>query len=113
MPRRPHRGLSPDVGLVTSVSEGGLEPFFITEPSLKSPVSKPTLSSADAPEQQDEVDADGPAARAVVVDVAAHHGEVALDTPHGSTEFRPQRYLREPKARSWASRSPPRLGLGF
>ena len=94
-----------DVGQVTSVSEGGPEPFFFSEPPLTSPVSKSTPSSADAPEQQDEVDADGPAARAAVVDVAAHHGAVALDTPHGSTEFRPQRYLREPNARSWPPRS--------
>ena len=32
----------------------------------------------------------GPTARALVFDVAAHHKEVALATPHGSTEFRPR-----------------------
>ena len=51
-------------------------------------MSKSTPSSADVPEEQDEVDADAPVDRAVVVDVAAHHGEVALATPQGSTEFR-------------------------
>lgn len=57
---------------------------------MKSPASTSTPSSADVPEEQDEVDADGPVDRAVVVDVAAHHGEVALTTPDGSTKLRPR-----------------------